>query len=311
MKKITEITEEQKAKCPEYVDKWTAIGKSTKKMNKKRAEKAINLVYECSDLKTAPKRIVWSESPTMSARIYSIIMKYKPDTLEGFDALDFNEEIDPIGLNELKNITVLGSHEAGWLSFYDYFRVEFDLKEETENLTGLSMAAQECGWFTPMKDVCIVSERHNILHLDNDGRLHCLEGQAQGFPDGTGKWCIHGIDVGKRIVEQPETITVKEIEKESNVELRRILIDQYGQDRYLIDSGAKEINTDDWGTLYRKIQDDDEDMLMVKLVNSTVESDGTYKEYFFRVPPDENITTAYAAVCWGYGDPNYNPQQQT
>lgn len=38
---------------------------------------------------------------------------------------------------------------------------------------------------------------------------------------------------------------------------------------------------------------------MVKVVNSTPEPDGSYKDYFLRVPP--TITTAHEAVAWTFG----------
>ena len=44
--------------------------------------------------------------------------------------------------------------------------------------------------------------------------------------------------------------------------------------------------------------EDDEPLVMVEVVNSTAEPDGTYKDYFLRVPPD--IETARAAVAWTF-----------
>ncbi len=40
-------------------------------------------------------------------------------------------------------------------------------------------------------------------------------------------------------------------------------------------------------------------MRFVEVVNGTRESDGSYKHYFLRVPP--NVTTARQAVAWTYG----------
>jgi hypothetical protein len=38
---------------------------------------------------------------------------------------------------------------------------------------------------------------------------------------------------------------------------------------------------------------------MVKVINSTAEPDGTYKEYFLRVPPD--VSSAREGVAWTFG----------
>lgn len=59
---IESLTEEQKAKFPEYVRRWTDIGLSTGYTDKPRAEAAIHKVYQCARLKP-PKAIIWSGSP--------------------------------------------------------------------------------------------------------------------------------------------------------------------------------------------------------------------------------------------------------
>jgi hypothetical protein len=134
---------------------------------------------------------------------------------------------------------------------------------------------------------------------DDQGRLHNTAGAAIQYPDGWGIWAVGGVRVNKEIIENPETITVDKIEGERNTEVRRIMIDLYGQSRYLIDSKARVLNADDYGTLYIKQVPDDEPIVMVKLINSTPEPDGTFKDYFLRVPP--TMKTAREAVAWTFG----------
>jgi hypothetical protein len=135
--------------------------------------------------------------------------------------------------------------------------------------------------------------------LDDRGRLHADSDWAILYPDGFGYCLVHGVEVPEHVVLAPEKITVKEIESEANVEVRRVMIEKYGQSRYLLDSGAVEIHKDDWGILYRKEIPDDEPIQMVKVVNSTVEADGSFKDYFIRVTP--TCTTALEAVAWTFG----------
>jgi hypothetical protein len=122
---------------------------------------------------------------------------------------------------------------------------------------------------------------------------------------------IHGVKVDAYIVEHPEKITVKLIESENNAEVRRVMIERYGQARYLIDSGTKEIHCDDFGTLYRKEIPNDEPLAMVKVVNSTPEADGKFKDYFIRVNP--KCKTAHEAVAWTFNKTieNYDPAIQS
>lgn len=87
-------------------------------------------------------------------------------------------------------------------------------------------------------------------------------------------------------VVKPEWISLKHIQDEENAELRRVLIERYGLSRYLLDSGAKRIAEDEFGELYRTEIEGDEPLVMVKVMNSTPEPDGSVKPYFLRVHPE-------------------------
>ena len=114
---------------------------------------------------------------------------------------------------------------------------------------------------------------------DTEGRLHSEDSPSIAYRDGWSLWHWHGVNVSRQIIEFPETITVKQIEDEANAEVRRVMIERYGQAKYLLDSEAVEIHRDDFGTLYRKEIPQDEPLLMVKVVNSTPEPNGDFKDY--------------------------------
>jgi hypothetical protein len=92
--------------------------------------------------------------------------------------------------------------------------------------------------------------------------------------------------VTRQIVEFPDTLAIKQIEEEGNAEVRRVMIDRFGQERYIRDSGCRPIHVDDWGEIYSKEVSGDEPVVMVKVVNSTREPDGTFKNYWIRVHPE-------------------------
>ncbi len=93
-------------------------------------------------------------------------------------------------------------------------------------------------------------------------------------------------------------VSLQIIDESRNIEIRRALINCYGQSRYIVDTGSSIIDESEYGTLYRTNIDGDEPLVMVKVVNSTPESDGSFREYFLRVPPDS--TTALRAVAWTF-----------
>ena len=77
--------------------------------------------------------------------------------------------------------SVYGQHDAGWLAFYDYFRLACSMDEQVQRLSGLCEIAQAANWWLPHQYTCWVSERHNILNRDGDGLLHSDDGPALGI----------------------------------------------------------------------------------------------------------------------------------
>lgn len=149
------------------------------------------------------------------------------------------------------------------------------------------------------------------LSLDEGGRLHSEFGPAISSLDGFSMHSWHGSTVASWIIEHPERINVPGIMKEFNAEVRRVMIERYGLEKFIKASGAQQIHRDECGVLYRKEFEDDEPLVMVKVKNSSKEPDGSYKHYFLRVPPD--MKTAREAVAWTFAmdEKSYNPEQQT
>ena len=157
-------------------------------------------------------------------------------------------------------------------------------------------------------DAVVFVCRQPILHsVDERWRIHNESEAAMKYADGFAVYAWHGVLVDEDVITAPEQITVEKIETMRNIEVRRVLIERYGLTRYLQDSGAKVIHEDDFGTLYRKQIAGDEDLVMVKVVNSTAEPDGTFRDYFLRVPP--SISRAKEAVAWTFGlaEEDYSP----
>ena len=80
----------------------------------------------------------------------------------------------------------------------------------------------------------------------------------------------------------------------------------YGQERFLTETNTVEVHRDDFGILYKKEFENDEPLMMVKVVNSTPEPDGSFKDYYIRVDPNAygGLKTAKAAVSstWRHKD---------
>jgi len=207
--------------------------------------------------------------------------------------------------------SVYGNHDAGWLSFYATMGAVVGVPEAITPLRGLMELAKSAGWALPHKEICWVSERHNVLRRDDRGRLHAEDGPAVMYPDGWAIYAVHGVRVPADIIEDRASITVERIEKEDNAEIRRVMISLYGEGQYLEDSGAVVVSEYAGGRLYRKDAPEDEPIVMVRVINSTPEPDGTSKVYWLRVPPD--MADARAAVAWTFGMDahEYQPAQES
>jgi hypothetical protein len=120
-----------------------------------------------------------------------------------------------------------------------------------------------------------------------------------------------GVPVSERIAFRPETITVAEVLGERNAELRRVLLERFGFERFMQEAGAAVVDRDrDAGgerQLLRLKLEGDEDLVCV-----SVNCPSTGRRYLLRVPP--TMQTCRQAVAWtaGFDDPElYKPLVET
>lgn len=284
---LDKLTKKHESKLAEYSNRWIQKGISNDFPSEERVTEIITNFYENVGEKTPPIKIVNSPSEAIAL---AKKMGAKPEDIQ-FGWMN---------------------HDAGSIAFYDFFYNETAVKNIDE--TKLFVAGSELGWVTFFEEICIVCRKPTVYfeaeHCDilggNISLLHRMSGPAidYGKNDKSNVYAIGGVVVDPYVVENPEKITVADIEKESNAEVRRVKIDQYGQSLYLQDSGAEVVSEDDFGTLYRKDLGNDEPLMMVKVVNSTQEPDGTFKDYFIRVDPNAygGLKTARQAIASTWRD---------
>ena len=148
------------------------------------------------------------------------------------------------------------------------------------------------------------------LHRDEAGRLDRGDGPALAYPDGFALYAWRGMPVPAEFLDALASLTPERIRTEENAELRRVMLEYYGYDRYLTDPAPSRCTGRD-RILWRIALEGDEDVVMVEVVNSTPEPDGTYRTYWLRVPP--RTRTAKEGVAWTFGleGEAYAPVRQT
>jgi hypothetical protein len=158
---------------------------------------------------------------------------------------------------------------------------------------------QSACWWWPHADFIMVCERPAEIHRElvnpaiprgwGSHRLHNDSGPAVGWKNWA-IYAIHGIRVPEHVVMRPDMITLAEIDAEENAEIRRVMIERFGYERYcreaklqLVDSCPADhamIGLRD-AKLWRR-----NELCLLDVLNSTPEPDGTVKRYVIPVDPD-------------------------
>ena len=194
------------------------------------------------------------------------------------------------------------SFDAGFHAWITYFRDVCDWENPTlVAYANHEILSQHATWSWWAPDVGAISDKPDLLSRDDQGRLHSTTGPAIRFRDGWAIYAVHGVRMPSDIFENRASLTVARIEAERNAEIRRVMIDLYGPARYLKDSGAQIVHSLPAdhpivglrsAVLMIKTVPDDETIVVVDLLNSTPEPDGTVKRYQLRVDP-----TAYDGMA--------------
>lgn len=156
-----------------------------------------------------------------------------------------------------------------------------------------------------------------IVHKNRDGELHNDEGPAVVYPDGAKQYWVDGHalgTLGEKIVEKPETLTLEDIRRENNEEIKRLAIEAYGWGRYLEDIGAAVVDRREnavdntvealveieeiaestrWDSFSRSVVRTGTPITKRKLV---LACRSTARQYFLAVPPE--IKTCEEGQAW-------------
>ena len=335
-KKKFELTDAHRAQFKPWADKWIANAMSTTPMtadDKLDCIKHVKKLYSVAKL-DEPKHILFVSSPFalviaggLAAAICELGDKATitvPDMVKRLNSGEFTlksmssdkwyqspykarEIADKLGLGDfgvecIKNVHNMwngGNQWSGWVSYLSFFRYIAKLDIDFSNWDCYEKLAELSGPRVVHRDFCILCDKPTILTVDEQNRPHGEKKPFCKWSDGGAFYSIHNVRVPAHVVLEPEKLTVDQIEKESNLEVRRVMINLYGQERFILDSKSEIVHTDDFGTLYKKELPGDEPLMLVKVTNSTAEADGTYKDYFIRVSPTAygGLKTAHAAVA--------------
>ena len=219
MKTINSLSDEQVAQFPRFVDKWVKIGMQTGPCDRVECIKIVNEIAEMHGF-SKPKEYFFCSSPQEAMQL--IVKNHDVSNKEAIDSMMY-------GYND------------SWLSFYDYFLEMTDI-QIAEQIKPLIKLSKVCGWWSYIDDKVYFQDRPEIINIRN-GLLHCEDGPSIRFSDGFSVWSLNGYRVTEQIVLKPDTLTINQINNESNADIQSIMIERFGWERYLEETNAKQIDS--------------------------------------------------------------------
>jgi hypothetical protein len=128
-------------------------------------------------------------------------------------------------------------HDVGWAYAYSA-QCEFYSCMGVPGMDAWDCIAQllrSAGAFWTLPDAAILCERPVVVRTDDEGQIHCSDGPAIVYRDGTEVFVWHDRLIPPWVVT--EELTVPRILQEANAEIRRIATERYGWDALIADSG--------------------------------------------------------------------------
>lgn len=335
---LTQLTTEQEAAIPGWVQKWTAIGLSTAPADRVRAEEATAGYYKAANL-TPPSHFIWAASPMATAVIgptaallvtalevgaddsriqglastvneaivsgstdpVKVAVEYAQKVLPHETAAEVDRCVrDVIGNSWRRYIG--GSSWAGWCAYVSFFRKVCGLPIPSETAEALT---ESCGWVWPHQTFAVLTDRPSELHRDETGRLHNPDGPSIRWRDGWATYHWRGTTVPAEWIENKDKVDPALALNWEKIEQRRCLAEILGWNRVLTAVKTREIQTDNFGTLLEADLPDAPRSRFVKV------RCGTGRDFILPVPPEKK--TAHEAVAWTYGmtPEEYGPEVRT
>ena len=118
------------------------------------------------------------------------------------------------------------------------------------------------------------------------------------YRDGWGLYAWHGVRVPERVILAPESLTKEDWSAEHNAEVRRVMQERLGAERFIALLGATELHRDECGTLLEvALPEDPERVARYVRVQDT----STERIYHLRVPP--TTQRARQGIAWTFAIP--------
>ncbi|MGI9424584.1 MAG: DUF6745 domain-containing protein [Hyphomicrobiaceae bacterium] len=245
--------------------------------------------------------VAQSVGRAVTRMVHAATERFDPDLVTTLRRFVFDHSHFRVVVERLRPFAWSGysQYEISWTAGYQFLHDACGLRPQTQPLMGHWTIAANVGWILPHEQICWLAERPIELLYDDRGRPHNGDGPAITYPDGWMVYAWKGVRVPASVVLNRSSLTIDDVERESNVTVRRCMIEIITPERFVALGGARLTAQDETGILWRKSWPDGDNWAAVEVVNGTALPDGSRTHYFIQVPPD--LWTPRAAVAWTYG----------
>ena len=326
-KSIKTLTEAQAAQMPAWRDRWIKIGLSCDPMtarDQRESEAAIRGLYKKAGLE-APKVVIFVPSPLALRCAAGIAGGAIFATRHGFpkrsavgsavDSAVRSAVRSAVGsaVSDEVRFLLLCADNASWLewggnlwpgymAYLTFFRDVCGLEiEAMEAFAEYEVMYSRGGFFSMHHDFVMISDRPSHIHRDAAGQLHCETGSAIGFRDGWELFFWHGMRIPEShhwIISHKDRISPETIELERNAELRRIMLEIYGFDRYGAARQARVVAEDELHGFPRRLLEfsvSGEPVRVIEVTNGSLEPDGSRRRFHLGAMPGATPAEVVAA----------------
>ena len=267
---IDKLTKEQKAKFPEFVDKWLKIGLCTDRVDREQVIDVCNKFYDIilhkpkvpvfvfNDpiqayfatlwLSNLSEKQVWSQvGSQVGPQVWSQVRSQVESQVESQVQSQVESQVESQVRSQVESQVydfiwpyADGHLWSGWFSFYDYMEY---LGLKFSDACQIWKSTSILGVMYSCDNVCCVSQKPIKIKMLN-GQLHAEGETSLEYADGNVKlYNLHGVQVPDWLVltkdVQIDPAKVIEIE---NADVRREFVRKVGYDRLYYKLGGKQLD---------------------------------------------------------------------
>jgi len=239
---IDKLTPEQEAMIPQYVEKYTAIGLCTDRIDPDAAVKYAAKLYEFIQ-KPMPKVIV-AKGPIDAWYLTNL---YQLVTTKSIDPDNITDDVKVEAKSIADTSTIIWPYLDGqfWASYVAYVKFMQYIGMVIDTRIDIFEDQLQFGLVFTLDNFCIISDRMSECYRNANG-LHRDGGPAVSYLDGTKIWCLNGVNVPQWLAENPvNKIDISEFAKIQNAEVRREFIRKIGVERICMELGSVVIDKKD------------------------------------------------------------------